>query len=71
MPTLATLAKEIMETALPLDVPLEVDLKVGQNWEQMDRYRQEPDGGWRRVPKTAGEIARQEAEEEVAAELAV
>jgi len=69
LPALASLAKEIMETALPLDVPLEVDLKVGQNWEQMDRYQQDPDGAWRRLPKTANEVARQEAEEEVAAEL--
>jgi DNA polymerase-1 len=69
LPVLAALAKEVMETALPLDVPLEVDLKVGQNWEQMDRYQPAADGGWRRMPKTAGEVARQEAEEEVAAEL--
>ena len=69
LPALATLARELMESALPLDVPLEVDLKVGQNWEQMDRYKQEGAGAWRRLPKTAGEVARQEAEEEVAAEL--
>jgi DNA polymerase-1 len=69
LPALAALAKEIMETALPLDVPLEVDLKVGQNWEQMDRYQPDDTGAWRRMPKTAGEVARQEAEEEVAAEL--
>ena len=68
-PASPTLAREIMESALPLDVPLEVDLKVGPNWEQMDRYLRADDGGWRRVPKTAGEVARQEAEEEVAAEL--
>ena len=55
--------------ALPLDVPLEVDLKVGQNWEQMDRYLRDEDGSWRRVPKTAVDVAREEAEEEVAAEL--
>ena len=48
---LADLAVEIMEGALPLDVPLEVDLKVGENWEQMDRYLRS-DGAWRRVPKT-------------------
>jgi hypothetical protein len=60
-----------METALPLDIPLDVDLKVGTNWEQMDRYEPDAGGGWRRVPKTAGEVARLEAEEEVAAELAV
>ena len=58
---LADLAVEVMEGALPLDVPLEVDLKVGANWEQMDRYLRE-DG--RRVPKSAGDVAREEAEEE-------
>ena len=68
LPELASLVKEVMETALPLDIPLEVDLKVGENWEQMDRYEQE-DGSWVRRPKTAMEVARQEAEEEVAAEL--
>ena len=40
---LADLAREIMEAALPLDVPLEVDLKVGPNWEQMDRYLRDED----------------------------
>ena len=50
-------------------MPLEVDLKVGENWEQMDRYLRDDAGGWRRVPKTAGDVAREEAEEEVAAEL--
>jgi DNA polymerase I len=45
MPALASLAREIMETALPLDVPLEVDLKVGTNWEQMDRLTF-TDGAW-------------------------
>ena len=69
LPELAELASEIMRTALPLDVPLEVDLKVGQNWEQMDRYERSADGGWRRVAKSAVEVARQEAEEEVAAAL--
>jgi DNA polymerase-1 len=68
LPRLAAMVQELMEGALPLDVPLEVDLKVGANWEQMDRYEQ-ADGGWRRVPKSAGDVARQEAEEEVAAEL--
>jgi hypothetical protein len=68
LPELASLVKELMETALPLDIPLEVDLKVGENWEQMDRYEQE-DGSWVRRPKTAVEVARQEAEEEVAAAL--
>jgi hypothetical protein len=69
LPVLAELAKEIMESALPLDVPLEVDLKVGQNWEQMDRYQRDASGGWRRLEKTAIEVAREEAEEEIAAEL--
>jgi DNA polymerase I len=69
LPTLAALVKEIMEAALPLDVPLEVDLKVGSNWEEMDRYLRDDGGGWRRVPKSAGDVAREEAEEEVAAEL--
>ncbi|MDP9269707.1 MAG: DNA polymerase I [Chloroflexota bacterium] len=45
MPGLASLAREIMETALPLDVPLEVDLKVGTNWERMDRLTF-TDGAW-------------------------
>jgi DNA polymerase-1 len=69
LPELASLAEEVMESALPLDVPLEVDLKVGQNWEQMDRYERAADRGWQRRAKTAVEVARQEAEEEVAAEL--
>jgi DNA polymerase-1 len=69
LPALAALAKEIMEGALPLDVPLEVDLKAGENWEGMDRLALTPDGGWQRVPKTAIEVAREEADEAVAAEL--
>jgi DNA polymerase-1 len=68
LPVLAELVRNLMETALPLDVPLLVDLKVGENWEQMDRYEQ-VGGAWRRKPKTAGEVAQEEAEEEVAAEL--
>jgi DNA polymerase I len=48
LPALASLAREVMENALPLDVPLEVDLKVGTNWEQMDRLRW-TDGAWQRV----------------------
>jgi DNA polymerase-1 len=71
LPEVAALAEEIMKGALPLDVPLEVDLKVGQNWEQMDRYVADAAGEWRRLPKTAGDVAREEAEEEVAAELVV
>ncbi|HEY8170175.1 MAG TPA: DNA polymerase I [Candidatus Limnocylindria bacterium] len=69
LPALAAMVKELMEGALPLDVPLEADLKVGENWEEMDRYLGEPDGSWRRVPKSAGEVAIEEAEEAVAAEL--
>ncbi len=69
LPRLATMVRELMEGALPLDVPLEVDLKVGDNWEQMDRYERTEDGEWRRVPKSAGDVALEEAEEEVAATL--
>jgi DNA polymerase-1 len=69
LPEVAALAEEIMKGALPLDVPLEVDLKVGENWEQMDRYVADAAGEWRRLPKTAGDVAREEADEEVAAEL--
>jgi DNA polymerase-1 len=67
LPVLAELVRDLMEAALPLDVPLLVDLKVGSNWEQMDRYLP-VDGGWRRVPKSAGGVAQEVAEEEVAAE---
>ena len=70
LPRLAGQVREIMEEALPLDIPLEVDLKVGSSWEQMDRYERADDGTWHRVAKSAVEVARQEAEEEVAAELA-
>jgi DNA polymerase-1 len=69
LPELAGLAEDIMESALPLDVPLEVDLKVGSDWEQMDRYERAADGTWARRSKTAVEVAREEADEEVAAEL--
>ena len=33
--TLAPLVRETMQTAMPLDVPLDVDLKVGDDWESM------------------------------------
>ena len=49
LPALASLAREVMEGALPLDVPLTVDLKVGADWERMDRLEPLPDGGWRRM----------------------
>jgi len=40
-----------MEGALPLDVPMTVDLKVGSDWERMDRYDQAADGTWQRVAR--------------------
>ncbi len=49
--SLAGLAREVMEGALPLDVPMTVDLKVGQDWERMDRYEQAVDGAWDRVTR--------------------
>jgi DNA polymerase-1 len=69
LPILAALAQEVMESALPLDVPLEVDLKVGSNWEQMDRYERDEEGTWVRRSKTAVEVAQEAADEELAAEL--
>ncbi|MFN8518873.1 MAG: DNA polymerase I [Chloroflexota bacterium] len=35
VPELAPLVRETMESALALDVPLDVDVKVGDDWEQM------------------------------------
>jgi DNA polymerase I len=64
LPVLAELAREVMEGALPLDPPLEVDFKVGANWQEMDRYLL-VEGTWRRVPRTSTEVAREEAEEAV------
>ena len=69
LPTLAELAREVMEGALPLDPPLEVALKVGTDWENMDRYLRDDDGAWRRVPKSAVEVAQEEAEEAIAEPL--
>ncbi|MGH2454743.1 MAG: DNA polymerase I, partial [Candidatus Limnocylindria bacterium] len=69
LPQLAELAREVMEGALPLDPALEVDLKVGTDWETMDRYLRSDAGAWRRVPKSAVEVAREEAEEAIAEPL--
>ncbi len=60
LPVLATLAREVMEAALPLDVPLTVDLKVGADWDRMDRLEPITDGGWRRVAPPAGEAEPEE-----------
>ncbi len=65
LPVLAELAREVMEGALPLDPPLEVDFKVGENWQEMDKYLRE-DGAWRRVPRSSTDVAREEAEEAIA-----
>jgi DNA polymerase-1 len=65
LPVLAGLVSEIMEGALPLDIPLLVDLKVGTTWDGMDRYVH--DGAtWRRVPRTAVDAAIEEADEALA-----
>ena len=32
---LAPMVREVMESALKLDVPLDVDVKVGDDWESM------------------------------------
>jgi DNA polymerase-1 len=69
LPVLAELVREIMEGALPLDPALDVDLKVGTDWENMDRYLRDASGAWRRVPRTAVEVARQEADEAIAEPL--
>ncbi len=66
LPALATLVREIMEGALPLDIPLEVDVKVGRTWDGMDRYLRDHHGTWRRIPKSAGDVAREEADEAIA-----
>ncbi len=63
LPTLATLATEVMEAALPLDVPLTVDLKVGENWEEMELLEPSEGGEWRRVTHTAESLVGDEADE--------
>ena len=35
MDNLKPLAKQIMENALPMVVPVKVDLKAGKNWDEM------------------------------------
>ena len=64
LPELATLARETMEGALPLAVPLTVELKVGSDWERMDRLERAADGEWTRVSRSERELA-EEAEEAV------
>jgi DNA polymerase-1 len=66
LPVLASLARKVMEGALPLDVPLTVDLKVGADWDRMDRLEAVADGGWRRVAAAAEEM---EPDEPVLAEV--
>jgi len=50
------LLRETMESALPLDVPLTVDIKVGDDWESM-------------TPLTRADVTAAEADE--APELAL
>jgi DNA polymerase-1 len=50
VPQLAAVVRETMERALPLDVPLIVDVKVGDDWESM-------------TPLTRADAARAEADE--------
>ena len=54
LPALAALADEVMEGALPLDPPLEVALKVGTDWENMDRYLRGEDGDLAARPEVGG-----------------
>ena len=68
LPVLAALADEVMEGALPLDPPLEVALKVGTDWETMDRYVREdehvaarPEDGGRRGSRGGGRGDRRAA----------
>jgi DNA polymerase-1 len=63
---LAALAEATMEGALPLDVPLTVDLKVGTDWDRMDRLVASDGGAYQVV-----EVDHAEAVEEEPAELAL
>jgi hypothetical protein len=57
---LASLAATLMEGALPLDVPLTVDLKVGTDWDRMDRLVPD-DGAYRVVSVDHGETDEADA----------
>jgi DNA polymerase-1 len=52
---LAALAAATMEGALPLDVPLTVDLKVGTDWDRMGRLVT-ADGGYQVVSVDSAEV---------------
>jgi hypothetical protein len=60
---LVPVLRETMERALPLDVPLLVDVKVGGNWESMTEVprpgpgRSEPGAGPGMVRRTGSEAA--------------
>jgi DNA polymerase-1 len=51
------LVRETMERALPLDVPLVVDVKVGDDWEAMTPVRNEPLLAEAREPGAVGSAA--------------
>ncbi len=57
---LAALAATTMEAALPLDVPLTVDLKVGTDWDRMDRLVSADGAGYRVVKVDPTETAEEE-----------
>ncbi|HET9346503.1 MAG TPA: DNA polymerase I [Candidatus Limnocylindrales bacterium] len=57
---LAALAATTMEAALPLDVPLTVDLKVGTDWDRMDRLVPADGGGYRVVKVDPTEVVEEE-----------
>lgn len=40
--TVAPLMRQVMESAFELEAPLKVDLKTGQNWEEMEYVRSQP-----------------------------
>jgi DNA polymerase I-like protein with 3'-5' exonuclease and polymerase domains len=57
---LAALAATTMEAALPLDVPLTVDLKVGTDWDRMDRLVAADASGYRVVKVDPTEAVEEE-----------